>query len=172
MARMSAASSVYRFGPYPPAFDGSQAFYMFGLFGLMWVSLLALEWTWRVIWSFVERPLPLRHPVTAARCVILLMLATSLMRGGPDTILYMRWPEMSPGARAAWAQINVAFDGWAFVPFTMAWLLDRLAIAVIIFQLKREPLPTDLWPTWSTLRQPAKIGFGVFVLAFAITYLQ
>ena len=116
--------------------------------------------------------MPLKHPVTAARLVILLLLVASLMRGGPDTVLYMRWPEMSPEARAAWAQINVAFDGWAFIPFSMAWLLDRLAIAVIVFQLRREPLPTDLWPTWSTLRQPLKIGAGVAFLAFAITFLQ
>jgi hypothetical protein len=169
---MSSAAAAFHYGPYPPAFSGSPLLYLFGLFGLMWVALLALEWAWRISWALWERPMPLKHPVTAARCVILFLLITSLKRGAPDAILYMRWPEMSPHARAAWAQINVSFDGWAFIPFSIAWLLDRLSIPVIIHQLRREPLPTDLWPTWSTLRQPALIGLGVAIIAFAITFLQ
>lgn len=157
----------------PPAFAGSHWEYLFSLFGLMMVTLLGLEWLWRVSWSFAERPAPLRSPVTAARIIVLLLLIAGLMRGAPDAVLLMQWPELTQGARYTIARVDSLADGAAIIPFSGAWLVDYLAGGVIHYQLRRQPpAPSHLWPTWSSVKRPLKIGVGVGIIAVAITFFQ
>jgi hypothetical protein len=84
----------------PPSFGGNELGYLFALFGLLMVALLALNWLWRLGWCMLKEDVhPIRSPVTIARVVIVCLLLSSLMRGAPDAVLLLQWPELSTAAK-------------------------------------------------------------------------
>jgi hypothetical protein len=54
----------------------------------------------------------------------------------------------------------------------MAWIASFLGAPMIMYQLERLPTPLHLFPTWEQAKRPAKIGLGVFAIAFALTFLR
>lgn len=158
----------------PPSFDGSEVGYLFALFGLLMVTLISLSWLWRLVWCMAkEDRQPLRSPVTVVRFVVVCLLVAALMRGTPDAILLIQWPELNPTQRLSIAGVDRYMDGMAFVPFGLAFLIDSLAGDVVQHQLKRQPPPpADLWPTRESLKGPVKIAAGCMAIAFAVVFLQ
>lgn len=156
----------------PPAFVGHEPLYMLTVFSLLLVVLLALEWQWRLAWSFFERPAPLKSPTTVLRVVFVLLLTGLLVAKGPDLWLYMRWPVLNDAGRLGLEQLDARMDASAFIFLSLAWLLARLGDPMLQHQLEKQPLPIHLWPTWEQMKRPLKIGCGVFVIAFTLTYLR
>lgn len=159
-------------GPFPPSFEGNAVAYLWALFGLIIANLLALEWLWRTVWAFIEAPAPLKAPVTCTRIIILGMVLTVLVGGLPDLVLIMSWGDVTPATRMAIAWVDKVLDGLVFVPFSFAWLFARLGGPMIDWQLERQPLPLDLWPTWQQMKRPLKIGGAAFAIAFALAFLR
>lgn len=157
---------------YPPGFESAPVLYLATVFSLILVMMLALEWTWRLIWSIFERPAPVKHPVTVFRIILLALLVGSIVRIAPDTWLLMRWPNLEPHERASIQLWDARLDAGAFIFMSLAWLTARLGDPFITFQLEKQPVPVHLWPTWRDLRRPMKIGVAVFAIAFALTYLR
>lgn len=156
----------------PPAFEGQPWLYLFTMFAQMAVALLVLEWLWRLAWSMYEQPARFRTPLNISRVILILLLFSMTCRGAGDLVFNMRYADLSPAARHWLADVDSELDGFALVPFIMAWLLDRLAGGMITFQLARLPLPMHLWPSWRQMKRPVQIGVGVFVMAFALTFLR
>lgn len=156
----------------PPSFEGNHFIYALSVFGLMTIFLLAAEWLWRSSWAMAEKPRPLRHPVTISRLVLVLILTSVVMRTTFDVVLTMAWPEMSQDYRLFVAQLDRLMDGLSAGPFFLAWLAALLGGAMIDWQLVRQPVPIDLWPTWRHLRRPAKIGGLVVLISLSVTYLR
>jgi hypothetical protein len=156
----------------PPAFDGHPVLYMATVFSLLLVMLLALEWLWRITWSFFERPAPVKAPVTVLRVIFLLLLVGAVVRSGPDLWLIMRWPQLDGAERIALMDFDNRMDAGAFIFLSLAWLVGRLGEPMLTYQLEKRPLPVHLWPTWEQMKRPLKIGMGVFAIAFALTYLR
>lgn len=171
LARPSAVR-LFSIPPLPPGYEGQPWLYLFSMFAQMGMALLVMEWAWRLAWSLYERPAPLKSPVTSSRLIVLALLFSVSMRGLPDVIYNMRWADLSPAGRHAMLSIDETMDGLALVPFLAAYVLDRMASGMMTFQLQRDPIPLHLWPTWAQLRRPVKMGMGVFVLAFALTFLR
>lgn len=156
----------------PAAFAGHAWLYLVTVFSLLLTLLLALEWTWRLLWSFVERPFGLKHPQTVVRLIILLFLIQLITRLGPDVWLVMRWPQMSGAERIATILVDSRMDTTSFVWMVLAWLLARLGEPYLGYQLEKQPLPVHLWPTGRQMKRPLYICFGVFLISFALTYLR
>jgi hypothetical protein len=157
----------------PPSFHGDQTFYMLGVFGLLTVVFLALNWLWRILWCLFEDRRALCAPVTLYRMIIALLLMKALLRAIPSAILLMRWPEMSLESRLFVAQAERFLDGAALIPFGIAWLIDYTTGGVLQYQLKRlPPPPTDIWPRLDALKRPAMIAAGSIAIAFAVVFLQ
>jgi len=156
----------------PPSFMQHPLLYMATVFSLLLVVLLALEWVWRLVWSFFERPAPLKSPTTVLRLIFLFLLAGALVRSGPDLWLLMRWPGIDEQERLALAYLDNQMDAGAFIFLSLAWLIARLGDPMLTYQLEKTPLPLHLWPTREQLKRPAKIGVGVLAIAFALTYLR
>jgi len=157
-----------------PSFDGSEGWYLFALFGLLMVTLMALNWLWRELWCALKDDVhPWNHPVTLWRGVKVGFLVAALMRGSPDAVLLMQWPEMTVDQRLTIAGIDRIMDGWAFVPFGLAFMIDYLGSGVMQHQMKRlPPPPVDLWPSKTTVKDSAKIAAGCLAIAFAVVFLQ
>lgn len=158
--------------PVPPSYVGRDLLYLSTLGSILLVVLLALEWIWRLLWSFFEQPSPLRSPATAYRIILLLLLSAALLRIVPDLVLLATWQEISPASREAIAVLDKRLESFTFVPFSLAWLVSYLTGPMLIYQLGRQPLPIHLWPTWQQAKRPLKIGVGVAAISFALTYLR
>jgi len=157
---------------FPPSFDGQPLTYMWAVFGLLLLELLALEWLWRLAWAYRSSGRGWRHPLTINRTIKVLLVLAPVLGGMPDLLLLMLWPEISGATRETLAMIDRQLDGVIWVPFSLAWMLAQFGRGVIDYQLVRHPIPVNLWPTGSQLRHSLKIGLGVFAIAFAVTFLR
>lgn len=158
--------------PLPPGFEGYSALYLLAVFSLLLTLLLALEWLWRVAWSFFDAPRPLKHPQTVVRLVLLFLLLQLLVRLAPATWLLMRWPVLPTPERIALGVQVLRFDSLSFVLMAMAWLTARLGDPIINYHLEKQLVSVNLWPTKRQLRRPCYIMLGAFAVAFALTYLR
>ena len=152
----------------PQGMEGHPILYMITLFSLLLVTLLAMEWQWRLGWSILEDKLPAKHPGTAVRLILLFLLMSLLMRIIPDVIKLGLWQDLSPDGRMLLFEIDGAMDTFSFIPFSFAWLFAYLGGPMIVYQLRRFPLPLHLWPTLDKMKRPLKIGIGVMVIAILI----
>lgn len=156
----------------PPSLYGRPLLQTITLFSLMLVTLLSLEWSWRLIWSFFEAPSPAKHPVQSLRVMLLLLLIGMLVRIVPDLVLMMSWHDIPPASREALAVLDKRLDSFSFLPFSMAWLISYLGGPMIFYQLQRQPIPLHLIPTRQQMKRPIKIGIGALALSLALTYLR
>ncbi len=157
---------------FPPGFEGHPLLFMAATFGHLIVVLFALEWGWRIIWQMCERPVAFRTPLTVIRLIILCLLVGALFSRAPDAIILMSWADIEPSSRERLQNIDAALDALGLIPFGLAWMLGYIGWPLMTYQLTREPLPVHLWPTRQQMVRPAKIGAGVFALAFALAYLR
>lgn len=150
----------------PPSFDGDGSLYMFNLFlmtaafflGLMMVGKQATR-----IWSqrLYDHPL---HPVTLYRAITLLAGFALMLRCGSEALYLWGW---EPGDPATVARTLMA-KRW-LDPIAVSSGLSWMAIAVlgepgIEHQLRKAPLPVDMWSRWPVL---ARAG-GIVILSFAM----
>lgn len=156
----------------PPGFGDEGLLYAGSVFGLMTIFLLTAEWLWRVCWAMVERRYPVRHPITISRVLLLFLLLSIFLRVVGDVTLTMLWPEISPGERIWLAHLDRLLDGLAAAPLFIAWLTGILGGAMMDWQLIRQPIPVNLWPTWRHLRRPTIIGAWVLAISLAVTFLR
>lgn len=157
---------------YVVAFAATPWVYLATVFALLLINLLALEWLWRLVWATAEQPRPLKHPTTALRLTLILILVSAIMRAAPRTVLLMGWNEMSMASRQFWAAMDNLFAAASVFPFVLSWLVALLGGAMIVHQLENKPLPLHLWPTWTQLGRPIKIGVGVLAIASALTLFR
>lgn len=156
----------------PAEYIGHPWLYLLTVFSLLLTLLLALEWTWRTVWSYFDVPRPIKHPYTVLRTVVLLLLVQLLVRLGPDVWLIMRWPRMTPAERLTTELIDSRLDTTSFIWMGAAWFIWRVAQPFVSYQLEKEPLPIHLWPTIGHIKRPLYIAVGVFLIAFALTFLR
>ena len=142
------------------------------LFSHLFILMLALEWFWRTAWGLKENPTEPRDPSAMLRWTFLLILLALLFRMVPDTIQAMTWTEASPSQRQALLLWDKWLDDLSVIPFAIAWGLAYLGGPLLVYQLRREPLPLHLWPTPRQAARPAKIAGACLALALALTYLR
>lgn len=157
---------------YPPSFEGHPLAQAFVVFGLLTCGLLSAEWLWRLLWSLVERPLPLRHPASVVRLINITLLVSILMRVTPDISLVMLAQESDKSVLNYLEWIDRIMDGASAIPLVFAWFWSLIGFPMIAFQLSREPLPVNLWPHLSQCWRPIKIGGLVLLISLAVTFLR
>jgi hypothetical protein len=159
------------YAQYPPGLE-SPLLYLTVVFFMLLGLLLAAEWLWRLVWSFFERPQPLKSPATVVRVILVLLLTSIMIPAAPRLWLFMRWPLLTLAQREAAQTLTAQVLIFAIVLFVLAWFVALVVDPMIKYQLEKTPPPVHLWPTVEQLKRPLKIGGGVLVIAFALTYLR
>lgn len=96
----------------------------------------------------------LRYPINLYKAFILSMAALIFARVAPDTVIQMLWKE-APTTTMIWLQhINQFMDAFAIIPFLAGIYILIRSGPLIEFQLLRQPIPTNLWPSWRMVRRP------------------
>jgi hypothetical protein len=154
----------------PPGFENQPILFMLTMFSLLMVTLLSLEWLWRITWGWFENPYPTRHPITVLRIILFCIAISILMRVGPLVARFALWKSLDFEGRMILYQWSHGLDVVSFFPWSFAWLVGYLTMPMLHYQLDKKPLPMHLWPTASQLKRPLKIGVAAFLIAMAITF--
>jgi hypothetical protein len=158
--------------PFPPSYHGSEFAYLFAVFGMLSTCLVGLEWLQSMIRAAIVRPAKWNEPITAQRLIYILMLTGTLMAVVPNLLSTMMWPEWSAEARATAAWWTRMMVGARAYPFIAAWIIFNFSMPVIGYQLAREPLPVELWPSWRSMLHLVWIGGLVFFIACGVTFTR
>lgn len=155
----------------PPGFEGQPILMMLTIFSLLMITLLSLEWMWRIAWGAHENPYPVQHPITVLRFILFCVAFQIVLRIGPDVIRFSMFKDLSPAWRHHLYTLDHILDVLSFFPLSLAWLVAFLTMDMLHYQLDKKPVPLHLWPTSRQLRRPLKIGAAVFAISAAIVYL-
>ncbi len=143
----------------PPSFDGQGWLVVVNLALMTAAFVLAIMMAVdmaRHIWRCRHSDMP-RHPVTVWRVMVLCFSVGICLRSGAAAMVLWGWDPVRPGATGALLLMQRMID-----PVAVAFGLTGLAIAYlsspgVVHQLRRRPLPFDLWKTLPMLWRPAAI---------------
>ncbi len=160
--------------PVPPSFNDGASLYLFNLFvmtaatflGAMMVGKQALR-----IWSqrFHDHP---KDPVSIYRVIVMLAACGLMLRCGAEALFLWGW---NPQDVVTSARVSMA-KRW-IDPIAVACGLTWFALAVlgepgIEHQLRKAPLPVDMWSRWPDLVRAIAVIILSFVAALAAVCLR
>lgn len=157
---------------FPPSLEGQPLLAMFVTMAFWGSTLLCMQWIYAIIDDLKTHPMPLRHPLTGARMVRLILLTVIVTRTLPRLFLLMMWETMSE----YWRQ-TIALGTWLIlIPtsalFAFGWFLDRVGRPVERFQMRRFPAPDVALSTKGEKKRALLLIGLIFVVAFATTYIR
>lgn len=166
----AAVIAPYYYAARPASVVANPTLLAFSIFGLLGGALLSLDSIWQNVHQLIEDPHSRRHPLTIHRARIALSALGVLLFIGPDAIQFTAWPDVAPATRYAMGIVNRYLDSVAIVPFTLGWALGIYAGPTISYQLDREPIPVNLWPSWHDLRRPLWIATLLACASVALSF--
>lgn len=158
--------------PTPAAFADNQALYAFNLFLMTAAAAIGLLMVGLQV-NLIRRDHSFEHPlnpVTLWRIMQLLAGAALALRGGAEGFYLWAW------SSADLQTIVVAVRAKRWIdPLSVACVFAWFGMAILARpgiegQLKKRPLPIDMWSRWPALRKPATmigLAFGMAVAAVA-----
>ena len=160
--------------PAPPSFDNGASLYLFNLFLMTATTFLGAMLVGKQgsrIWTqrFWDHPL---HPVTLYRLVTFCAGVGVTLRCGAEAMFLWGWnPEdVITSARVSMAKRWI--DPIA-IGFGLMWMtIVILGEPGIEHQLRKAPLPVDMWSRWPVLVRAAAVILLSFVAALAAVCLR
>ncbi len=158
----------------PPSFNGDLQLYAFNLFLTTAMFFLGLMLAWRQggrIWSqrFHDHPL---DPVSLYRLITLLASAAIALWCGAEALLLWGWSpsDVETTKRVVMAKrwIDPIAMGLGFV-----WMgIVTVGEIGIEWQLRKAPLPVDMWSRWPMLARALGVLVLSWIMAFAAVLLR
>lgn len=153
----------------PPSFDGSAWGFGWALFSLTAMSTFSLAIMGQLLTEVRTYGLQIKQPAGIARAALFCLLLTIFMGSIGDVVFLYLWNEVSPRAIGFILEADRWLDALTILPFAgFGYLLTR-GRPVVLFQLLKQPIPTDLWPTWPMVRQQLGVMTLVMFIAMGVT---
>lgn len=154
----------------PPTFEGSRVSFALVLFGLMMamgIAVATLLTSVRNVW--VLRGVAKRcDPINVNRYVQWSLLLTILTMGLPDLVTLLAYGESSRRTMQVLLEIDRTFDALSCLPLLFGSIVWVRAKQVIHFQLIRQPIPVDLWPTLQQMVPSIRIAILILVISVGV----
>ena len=154
---------------YPPSFMGDPFTFGWALFSLTAVSAFCIAMLGQMWREASIYGLQMNAPYGVARAALGCLLTTILMGAAGDVAFLYAWGEVSPNTLRTILATDRWLDTMLAVPFFGFSAFILRGRQVITFQLIKEPIPTDLWPTWPMVRQAMGMLALIFCLAAGVT---
>ena len=125
----------------------------------------------RRIWAArtIDHP---TDPVSLYRFVILLAGCAITLRGGAEALSLWSWSSKDVATIRQVSELKRWLDPLS-VGCGFAWMaLHILAEPMLEFQLRKAPLPVDMWSRWPELRRPVYILIVSLLMAAAAVWLR
>lgn len=158
----------------PPSFDNGASLYLSNLFIMTAATFLGAMMMGKQanrIWSqrIWDHPL---HPVTLYRFVVMLLATGITLRCGAEAMFLWGW---NPTDVVTSARVSMA-KRW-IDPIAVACGMTAFSIVVlgepgIEHQLRKAPLPVDMWSRWPVLVRALAVIILSFVAALAAVCLR
>ncbi|MBD8549494.1 hypothetical protein [Sphingomonas sp. CFBP 8764] len=150
---------------------GLLAWNLFVMTAAMCLGLMMAGKQARRIWAArcIDHP---TDPVSVYRIIIFLAGCAIASRGGAEAISLWSWSSGDAGTIQRVSELKRWLDplsvGCGFV-----WMaLHILAEPMIEHQLRKAPLPVDMWSRWPQLQRPAAVLFVSLLMAAAAVGLR
>ncbi len=170
-ANMMAASPSL---PVPPSFDNGSSLFLFNLFVMTATTFLGAMMVGKQsgrIWMqrFYDHPL---HPVTLYRAITLFAGVGITLRCGAEAMFLWGWNPDDPITVARVSMAKRWIDPLA-VGFGIMWMaIVVLGEPGIEHQLRKAPLPVDMWSRWPVMVRAFAIIILSFIAALAAVCLR
>lgn len=176
-AAHSLAAAAVTQGPaslVPPSFNGGESLFLWNLFlmtAMFFLGLMMAGKQARRIWAQRMWDHPL-HPVTLYRAIAFLAGFGLMLRCGTEALYLWGW---NPDQPATVARIVMA-KRW-LDPIALCAGLSWMVIVIlgepgIEHQLRKAPLPVDMWSRWPALARPLLIVILSFTAALVAVTLR
>lgn len=161
--------------PLPPSFNGDASLFVLNLFvmtGGFFVCIMLIGRQFGKIWNDRFRDHP-TNPICVYRTISLLgiSVAGALFTGAEALYLWTYDPEL-PATTARAIMAKRWIDPIAVISLMVSASLIVVAEPGIESQLRRSPLPMDLWSRWPTLVRGGLVIFFSFTAALAAVCLR
>ena len=153
---------------FPPAFGGEALAFGAALFALICLASFSFYQLARC-WRASRQPgWQVAGPLGLATLVIAGLMLTIFMQSVGDVAVLLLWGEIDESRAHVVMAANRLLDAASLLPFSVAGLLMVRGAPVIAFQLLRQPVPTDLLPTWAMVRKHALVVSIILFIAFGV----
>jgi hypothetical protein len=158
----------------PLSFNGDPSLFMFNLFLMTATFFLGLMMAGKQanrIWSQRSYDHPL-DPVSVWRFIVLIAASGVTLRCGAEALYLWSWNPNEPSQVARAAMAKRWLD-----PISIACIFAWMAAAILgepglEHQLRKAPLPVDMWSRWPALVRALGVVIVSFVAAFAAVVLR
>lgn len=113
-----------------------------------------------------------RHPVSLWRWGGFLIGSAGTLRFGAEALVLWGWDPMTPDATAFYTTLKRFFDPVAAAMVVTFMALFKLSERGMIQQLRRRPLPIDMWASLPMLKKPAIIAGLSLAAAVGVVSLR
>lgn len=158
----------------PPSFNGDLSLFAFNLFLMTAMTFISAMLTGRQasrIWSQRRYDHPL-DPVSLYRVITLAAGAAAMIRCGAEALMLWGWNPADPRTTARVVLAKRWLDPIA-VGLGFVWMsIAILSEPGLEHQLRKAPLPVDMWSQWPTLVRAVAVIVLSFVMALAAVLLR
>lgn len=116
-----------------------------------------------------HRDVPGWSPARLWRLVGLLFASGITLRCGGGALVMWGWNTDEPAKTAGFLFIQRVIDPIAISFGVGGLILFILSLPGVLSQLRREPLPIDIWQAWPIVRRMIAVAALVFVAALGVT---
>jgi hypothetical protein len=158
----------------PPSFDGDMTLYTSNLFlmtAMFFIAAMLFGRQAQRIWSQRRYDHPL-DPVSLFRFITMAAAGAAMLRCGAEALLLWGWNPTDPSTTARVVMAKRWID-----PVAIALGFIWMAVAILgepalEHQLRKAPLPVDMWSRWPTLVRAIAVVILSFVMALAAVILR
>jgi len=158
----------------PASFNNDQSLYMLNLFLMtagFFLGVMMVGKQVNRIWSqrLFDHPL---DPVTLYRLILTCAAAALTLRCGAEALYLWNWNSHEPATVARAVMAKRWIDPIAF-GFALIWMtVSTLGEPGIEHQLRKAPLPVDMWSRWPALARALGVIIFSFIAAAAAVLLR
>ena len=158
----------------PPSFDGDLPLFAFSLFlmtAMFFLGLMMMVRQGGRIWAQRQYDHPL-HPVSLYRAVTMLAGAGVMLRCGSEALLLWGWNPVDPDLTRRVIMAKRWIEPFAIL-CALVWMsIVMLAEPGLEHQLRKAPLPVDMWSRWPMLIRSLGVLALSLIMALAAVLLR
>jgi hypothetical protein len=154
---------------YPPSFAGDPVTYGWALFSLTALATFSLAIILDLYREAKFDGFSFSSPIGISRGITVSLLGTIFLGSIGDVLFLYAWGEVTAETMAWLLTIDRICDTLAFPVFAVFGFLFVRGRPLVAFQLLRQPIRGDLWPTWPMIRRQALSVAVILFIAWGVT---
>jgi hypothetical protein len=154
---------------FPASFAGDPSTFNSALFGLMVTACLSFAVLSKFVHELKVYGWRMAEPVGLYRFHVACLMLAFFVSTAPDAVFLLTWGEVTEQTTRNLLTVDRLGDSLTPIPFIVALCVMTRGEPAVMFQLTKQPLPVDLWPTWPMVRRNLLIVGLVLFISVGVT---